>query len=86
VHPYVKSTFCQNIFQYILNDGLDMVMIIFIGILLSTQANGKSKKLEEVSPVSFPKGDKMLKFYIICFKQVRGSYVKQHFSSHPIIT
>ncbi len=49
-------------------------------------SNGRSKKLEEASPESFPKGGKMLNFYIICFKQVRGSYVKQHFSSNPIIT
>jgi len=32
VHPYVKSTFCQNIIPYIFNGGLDMVMIILIGI------------------------------------------------------
>jgi hypothetical protein len=63
-----------------------MVMIILIGILLGTQGNGRSKKLEEASPKSFPKGDKMLKFYIIHFKQVKGSYVKQHFPSHPIST
>ncbi len=61
-------------------------MIILIGISLGTRANGKSKKLEKVSPESFPKGDKMLKFYIVSFKQVRGSYVKQHFSPHLIIT